>query len=57
LLDVKGGKFELTDIGANEGIYSCDDANVVELKNDYGEGVKCPNAAFADDPKPSNCAG
>ncbi|HEX5097274.1 MAG TPA: ABC transporter substrate-binding protein [Acidimicrobiia bacterium] len=57
LLDVKGGKFELTDIGANEGIYLCDPANIVTLKNDYGSGVTCPNPAFADDPKPSNCAG
>jgi ABC-type branched-subunit amino acid transport system substrate-binding protein len=57
LLDVKGGKFELTDIGANDGIFFCDPNNVVTLKNNYGEGTKCPNPAFASDPKPSTCGG
>jgi hypothetical protein len=27
----------------------------VELKGDYGEGAKCPNPEYANDPKPSTC--
>jgi hypothetical protein len=26
------------------------------LHGDYGTGAKCPNPAYADDPKPSTCA-
>jgi ABC-type branched-subunit amino acid transport system substrate-binding protein len=53
---VKDGKFVLADIGATDGIYACDPKNVVTLKGNYGEGAKCPNPAYATDPKPSNCA-
>jgi ABC-type branched-subunit amino acid transport system substrate-binding protein len=53
---VKGGKFVLADIDPNDGIYSCDAKNLYTVKKDYGTGTKCPNPAFASDPKPSNCA-
>jgi len=53
---VKDGKWTVPDIGANEGVFSCDAANVMEMHGDYGQGVKCANPAFADDPKPSKCA-
>lgn len=57
LLEVEGGQFNLVDdIGATDGIYNCADGNVVELTGSYGTGAKCPNPAYADDPKPSNCA-
>ncbi len=52
---VEGGEFTLADIGANNGIYNCDAANITELTGDYGQGAKCKNPAYADDPKPSNC--
>jgi ABC-type branched-subunit amino acid transport system substrate-binding protein len=48
--------FDVVDTGANEGIYTCDAKNVATLHGDYGQGAKCPNPAFADDPKPSKCA-
>jgi ABC-type branched-subunit amino acid transport system substrate-binding protein len=48
--------FTVVDTGANNGIYTCNDANLVTLTGDYGAGTKCPNPAFASDPKPSNCA-
>ncbi len=53
---IEGGAFTLADVSPNEGIYNCDPENVYDLQTDYGEGAKCPNAAYADDPKPSNCA-
>ena len=53
---VKDGKWTLPDAGANEGVFNCDPANVLEMHGDYGQGVKCENPAFASDPKPSNCA-
>jgi hypothetical protein len=56
LFVVEGGEFTLADIEPNEGIFNCDPANVTELTGDYGTGAKCPNPAYADDPKPSNCA-
>jgi hypothetical protein len=57
VVHVVDGKFQLVDdLDPNDGIYNCDPANVVALKGDYGTGAKCPNPAFADDPKPSNCA-
>jgi len=56
LLVVEGGAFQTVDVGATDGIYNCEQGNVVELKGDYGSGARCPNPAFADDPKPSNCA-
>jgi ABC-type branched-subunit amino acid transport system substrate-binding protein len=56
LEQVKNGKFVLTDINANQGIYRCDPSSVVSLKGNYGQGEKCPNPKFATDPKPSNCA-
>jgi Periplasmic binding protein len=56
LLDVNGGAFELADIGATDGIFNCDDGNVATLTGDYGTGAKCPNPAYATDPKPSTCA-
>jgi ABC-type branched-subunit amino acid transport system substrate-binding protein len=56
LLVVEGGTFQTVDVGATDGIYNCEEGNVVELEGDYGTGARCPNPAFADDPKPSNCA-
>lgn len=56
LYSVEGGEFTLADISPNEGIFNCDPANTLELTGDYGTGAKCPNPAYADDPKPSNCA-
>jgi hypothetical protein len=55
LQQVQQGEFVLADTAPNEGIYSCDPDYVVTLKGDYGEGARCPNPAYADDPKPSNC--
>lgn len=55
-IEASDGQFRIVDVGANEGIYHCADENVVDLEGDYGEGVKCENPAFADDPKPSHCA-
>jgi ABC-type branched-subunit amino acid transport system substrate-binding protein len=48
--------FDVVDTGANQGIFTCDPNNVATLNKEYGQGAKCPNPAFADDPKPSNCA-
>lgn len=56
MFDVTGGEFNLTDIDADSGVYRCDPEGTVELRGDFGEGTKCENPAFADDPKPSNCA-
>ena len=56
MYSVEGGEFTVVDIAPNNGIYSCDAANVLALTGDYGEGARCPNPAYADDPKPSNCA-
>jgi hypothetical protein len=56
LFVVEGGEFTLADIAPNNGIYRCDEADVIELTGDYGTGATCPNPAYADDPKPSNCA-
>ena len=55
LLEAKGGKFTLVDIKADRGVYNCAEGNVMDLKGDYGTGEKCPNAAYATDPKPSTC--
>ena len=54
-LAVKGGKFVLADIHPNEGIYLCNKGDLLAIKGDYGSGAKCPNPAYASDPKPSNC--
>ncbi|MCZ7537036.1 MAG: ABC transporter substrate-binding protein [Acidimicrobiia bacterium] len=48
---VEDGDFVVVDTDPNEGIFSCDPENVFELTGDYGEGVKCANPAFADDPE------
>ena len=56
VIEASGGEFVLPDIGASDGIYRCDPEGVITLTGDYGEGTKCENPAFADDPKPSNCA-
>ncbi|MFN8037422.1 MAG: ABC transporter substrate-binding protein [Acidimicrobiia bacterium] len=56
LYQVKNGKFTMPDISPNNGIYNCGPDNLVPLKGDYGTGEKCPNPAYATDPKPSNCA-
>lgn len=56
LLVVEGGQFRTVDVGATDGIYNCTEGNVIDLEGDYGTGAKCPNPAYADDPKPSNCA-
>ena len=50
------GEWTYPDVGANEGIFNCGPDNVMEMQGDYGEGAKCENPAFADDPKPSRCA-
>ncbi len=50
------GEFEIVDIDPNEGVFRCDPDNVIELHGDYGEGTKCANPAYADEPKPSTCA-
>jgi ABC-type branched-subunit amino acid transport system substrate-binding protein len=56
LLKIEGGKFVLDDkIEPTESIYNCDDGNVAKLTGNYGTGAKCPNPAYATDPKPSNC--
>jgi ABC-type branched-subunit amino acid transport system substrate-binding protein len=57
LLAVEGGEFVLDEgIEPDNGIYNCADGNVFALKGDYGTGAKCPNPAYADDPKPSTCS-
>jgi len=58
IYEVKGGKFVVADYQKTpgKGIYNCDEKNFVALKKAYGTGEKCPNPAFATDPKPSNCA-
>jgi hypothetical protein len=56
VLEATPEDFTLVDTGANDGIFTCDPENVATLEGDYGEGAKCPNPAFADDPQPSNCA-
>jgi hypothetical protein len=57
LLEAQGGAFVLDEgIEPTDSIYNCADGNVTELTGDYGTGAKCPNPAFADDPKPSNCS-
>jgi hypothetical protein len=53
---VEQGEFTLADTAPNEGIYSCSEEYVIELTGDYGEGARCPNPAYREDPKPSNCA-
>ncbi|MCU1430485.1 MAG: ABC-type branched-chain amino acid transport system, periplasmic component [Actinomycetia bacterium] len=53
---VQGAKFVLAPINPNQGIYSCDPSVLFTLKGNYGTGTKCPNPAYASDPKPSNCA-
>ncbi len=53
---VAEGEFTLADIAPNNGIFNCNAANTLELDGDYGTGAKCPNPAYADDPKPSNCS-
>jgi ABC-type branched-subunit amino acid transport system substrate-binding protein len=58
LEEVQNGAFVRPDINANTGIFSCDPKNVYTVKNPerFGTGAKCPNPAYASDPKPSNCA-
>ena len=55
-IEAKDGKFVLPDISANDGVFNCDPDNVMVLHGDYGNGARCENPAFADDPKPSTCA-
>jgi hypothetical protein len=56
LLKVEGGQFVLDDgINPDTRIWNCADGNVADLTGDYGTGAKCPNPAYASDPKPSNC--
>jgi ABC-type branched-subunit amino acid transport system substrate-binding protein len=57
LVVVEDGRFRVADIDPSDGVFVCDGKSVVELNGDYGHGVKCPNPAYATDPKPSNCAG
>ena len=57
LLKVEGGKWvPETAINPTDSIFNCDDGNVADLTGDYGTGAKCPNPAYATDPKPSNCS-
>ena len=57
LLTVEGGEFVLDEgIEPSEQIFNCAEGNVATLEGDYGTGAKCPNPAYADDPKPSNCS-
>ncbi|MGH8977395.1 MAG: hypothetical protein ACRDV7_04910, partial [Acidimicrobiia bacterium] len=57
LLKVEGGAFVLDEaIEPSEGIFNCADGNVATLTGDYGTGAKCPNPAYANDPKPTNCS-
>ncbi len=57
IVEVVDGKFQLVDdLEPNDGVYLCDPKNVAKLTGDYGTGAKCPNPAYASDPKPSNCA-
>ncbi|MDQ1521606.1 MAG: hypothetical protein QOI55_2679 [Actinomycetota bacterium] len=56
LEEALNGKFVLADINPNQGIFSCDPKNLFTIKGNYGTGVKCPNPAYATDPKPSTCA-
>jgi ABC-type branched-subunit amino acid transport system substrate-binding protein len=58
LVTVQNAQFTLADINPNNGIYSCDPKNLYKIKNParFGTGAKCPNSAYATDPKPSNCA-
>jgi hypothetical protein len=57
LLKVEGGKWvPETAIEPTDGIFNCADGNVADLTGDYGTGAKCPNPAYATDPKPSNCS-
>ena len=58
ILEIKDQRFQLADgYAPNDGIYNCDPKNVITLTGDYGHGATCPNPAYADDPKPSTCAG
>jgi ABC-type branched-subunit amino acid transport system substrate-binding protein len=57
LVVVEGGKFRVADIHPTDEVFVCDEKSVVTLQGDYGAGAKCPNPAYASDPKPSNCAG
>ena len=57
ILTVQNETFQLADgYEPNDGIYNCDPKNVIALTGDYGQGAKCPNPAYADDPKPSTCS-
>ncbi len=56
VIEASDGAFALPDIGAEDGVYRCDPESTLALTGDYGEGAKCENPAFADDPKPSACA-
>ena len=57
ILTVENQTFQLADgYEPNDGIYNCDPKNVIALTGDYGQGAKCPNPAYADDPKPSTCS-
>jgi ABC-type branched-subunit amino acid transport system substrate-binding protein len=53
---VQGSKFVLADISPNQGIFSCDPSVLYTVKGNYGTGTKCPNPAYASNPKPSTCA-
>ena len=56
LVDVEGGAFRVADIDPTDGVFVCDPDSVVALDGDYGQGTKCPNPAYVQDPKPSTCA-
>lgn len=55
--EVENGKFVVASKAeANQGIYTCSDSYLYHVKMQQPAGAKCPNPAYATDPKPSNCA-
>jgi ABC-type branched-subunit amino acid transport system substrate-binding protein len=56
LVEVKNGKFRVAPIHPNDDVFVCNDKSVVPLTGNYGRGAKCPNPAYANNPKPSTCA-
>jgi ABC-type branched-subunit amino acid transport system substrate-binding protein len=56
LVVVEDGAFRVADIEPTDDVFVCDEESVLILEGDYGTGARCPNPAYASDPKPSNCA-
>jgi ABC-type branched-subunit amino acid transport system substrate-binding protein len=55
LQQVQQGEFVLAEVPTTDGIFACDPEYVITLEGNYGEGARCPNPEYADDPKPSTC--